>query len=1225
MLLCVACGMAGAGVEVNGNWHEKTQTRERFCLNGEWDLHPLRGMGNDDWYAAPELGRVDDYAWKMKMRVPGTWKGGAWGGEHQFFESGDAAYLNECLCAWYRREFFVPADWADKQVKLEFGGVGYKATTYINRQSAGTHVGGFTPFEVDITEYVKPGEANELLVHNAAFRRHWERPKEGPLVAEGNFSGIWGDVYLRATSKVYIDNVFVKTSVREGTIECILEIVNKDTRDHTVSVGGTVVDGDRTALTMPEQQGTVPAGEMLKVRLVRAWKDAHRWSLEDPHLYHMQNRLTEDGQAVDDTETRFGFREFWIDGKDFRLNGEIVRMRNFPVMGQRPAEERPEYVRGWFTLMKEKLHHNCIRMQHINSGIYPDIADEVGMLIEEGTGFVGGDQHARWNWPEANKQTNAEIREWIRSRRNNPSIVIWSMNNECWSMVDVKKYRDGDKTARGIYQWLLDTGARMREHDDTRVITYHNLGDMHDWTRGYVEEFFEAGDLMGQADNYNLHYPNNYRFVAEQVEIGDYWAREKDKPLIIGEFPGPQVATPGNTSHFVIHGEGAARHGSFESDAGYYFFRRAVGGWRAAGVSGLYGWVPHFYAVRKVLGRHDFTWDDLTTPYMKPAHVRYALYNPGWDKSKPACIPDNTDPPEANNRFWDMISESFSPLLINLGGDYWEHHYLSGQTIARTASLVNDTPGPLDVQWEWVIEDGGKRLQGSTQSVKLRRAEIRKVRFDVQLPQVAERRELTLRLTASGGGLVSHDGLDLRVYPTVALEPPQFPPARIALYDKVGKTEAVLKRVGIPYRRVDEIVGKVKAGRHDLLIIGCDSADDALKWTTTVGTVPVLVKEYIRDYVKKGGNVLVFEQGRETFENLDSMFPGISTPPLEHLSPSHHASSYAGVAAPGHPVFSGIGKGISLWNGEYGRIAEFHFPRPHGASVRPLLFSDRWSAALVEGSHGKGTYLMCQVFLTGRYGSDPEATGLMHNLLSYAVLPAPAATAKAAVVGDVQGFLGAFAADTITGTLEHMDLRAYEVLFLGRDTMREASEVTGNAQTILAFAEQGGAVFVLPQRAAGFAGDWLPGQVGLRDMASQYIYKEETSEPLMWGVSDFDLARFYAYPFGLVNAWPHPKVTSELHDWSREWRSLLLVSREPPNWDMATDAQVGGVHPTGGSALLQARHGRGRIILCQLDLVANCGPFSPEALADMETRELGARRVADTFLTNLGLAVGRGE
>ena len=1229
VLLCLGGSAAGedikADVKMNGTWHEKSATRERFCLNGEWDFHPLLGTKNHEWALGPEITEVDTYDWKMKIRVPSTWKAGGHHHEEDFFAAAEVAHLNNCMRAWYKRSFFVPADWDGKQMFLEFGVVGYKAAVYINRNHVSTHVGGYTPFKVDITPHARPGQVNEVLVFNASFGRGWAQPAEPVLVIGNHNGGICGDVYLRANSKVFTDDVFVKTSVRKGKLTAILEIVNRGDSDRQVQVENVVVDGEKTVLTLPARQVTIPAGGMSKVEVAQDWANPRYWSCEDPHLVHLVTRIREGDKLVDEARTRFGFREFWIDGKDFRLNGEVIRLRDFPVVTDFPAETRPEWIRGWYKLMKEKLNHNHIRFQWIFPTHYIEIADEVGLLIEDATGFIHGHRRARWNSPAAHEQSARNIAEWVRSRRNSPSIVLWSTNNEVFSMLDVKNCRDGDPEALGIHKWLVQTGDRIREHDETRVITNHHVAFQFDYTASYFEEHFEAGDLMGDADNYNLHYPQEGRYLAEQVDLGRRWAREKNKPLIIGEFCGPQTSVPGNTNGFAINGEEYATGGDGERKAQYYFFRRVVGGWRSAGVSGIYPWYPNLYSIKKQTGNQRFTWDDLTTPYMKPVKRKNLWYNPGWNKDFPEYVPGSVPPSSGN---WDLLADTFTPLLINLEGEYWEHNYLGSERVTRTAHLVNDTPAAQHVTWSWVLEEDGKRLAGKTQTTKVARSEIKPVSFEMQLPRARRRRQLTLLLTARAGEFASKDSVDITVYPAEAVATPVVPKTRIALYDPAGKTAGVLDKMGIRYRKIDTLARGLKPGKDKVLIVGCDSADASLK-ETVMDIAPINVIEHIQKFTASGGTVVVFEQGRETYGNLHQIFPGVVAPPLErHVS--YHPCSFADVAAPGHPIFKGLGKAISLWKGEFGRIAEFHYPRPFGTTATPLLFSWKWGTSLIEGIHGKGRYLLCQTNLTTRYGSDPEATILMHNLLGYALSPPPVARVKAATVGDIGGLLGGFtagnlargfAAADITGKLSQTDLSQYAVLILGRETLGPDSEVSTGASKILDFAAAGGTVFVLPQSPATFKADWLPGKIGIREMASQFIFKEDTADPLLWGVSAFDLTRYYHYGGGLMNEWTQPKVTAEFHDWSGDWTSLLFVSKEPGNWNPCELEPIGGVFPTDGSAMLQAKHGKGRIILCQLNLGQTCKGISEEVLEDLETPKLAPRVLTDMLLTNLGLAV----
>ena len=104
----------------------------------------------------------------------------------------------------------------------------------------------------------------------------------------------------------------------------------------------------------------------------------------------------------------------------------------------------------------------------------------------------------------------------------------------------------------------------------------------------------------------------------------------------MGEFSGPQTLMPGNTTDFVISGEEFTTGGVAQGKSSYYVFRRVVGAWRAAGMSGIFGWWPNLYSVKKVLpGRHAFTWDDLTTPGPKPVMVTHAWWLPETEGKSP--------------------------------------------------------------------------------------------------------------------------------------------------------------------------------------------------------------------------------------------------------------------------------------------------------------------------------------------------------------------------------------------------------------------------------------------------------------------------------------------------------------------------------------------------------------------------------------------------------------
>ena len=196
----------------------------------------------------------------------------------------------------------------------------------------------------------------------------------------------------------------------------------------------------------------------------------------------------------------------------------------------------------------------------------------------------------------------------------------------------------------------------------------------------------------------------------------------------------------------------------------------------------------------------------------------------------------------------------------------------------------------------------------------------------------------------------------------------------------------------------------------------------------------------------------------------------------------------------------------------------------------------------------------------------------------------------------------------------------YGVLILGRDTLVLDSEVAGGADKILKFVKAGGTLFALAQNPATFKADWLPGKIAVRDMNAQFILKEKTTDPLLWGLSAFDLTCYNAHDTAKLNIWPDSKIHAEYYGWSTAWSSLLFVSKDPENWDIGIAKPIGVMRPTGGSAMLIAKHGAGKIILCQLALDRACDGIDEEDFEDMEIVKLAPRLLADILLTNLGVA-----
>jgi beta-galactosidase len=208
-----------------------------------------------------------------------------------------------CFVSWYRKRVVIPADAAGRRVFLDFDGVMVAATVYVNGKPAGPeHRGGFTPFSLDVTDLVKPGEENLLAVRVDSAERP-EIPPFGGVVDYLAFGGIYRDVALRIVDPIYIKDIFaVPKDVLSDrkSVDISATIVNTTDEelevDLTASIGGGAasISGD---LELP------PRGEA-KITFGLPGLEAELWDLDHPTLYEAAVELDNGDRLT----TRVGFR-----------------------------------------------------------------------------------------------------------------------------------------------------------------------------------------------------------------------------------------------------------------------------------------------------------------------------------------------------------------------------------------------------------------------------------------------------------------------------------------------------------------------------------------------------------------------------------------------------------------------------------------------------------------------------------------------------------------------------------------------------------------------------------------------------------------------------------------------------------------------------------------------------------------------------------------------------
>jgi beta-galactosidase len=368
---------------------ETTGTRERVCLNGLWQWQPGKGLAD-----AVPAGR-----WGY-FKVPGFWPGNTRYIQedcqtlyaHPGWQDAD---LRGLTAAWYQREVTVPERWKGRRIALTADYVNSFAVVYLDGRKAGEV--RFPSGEVDLTAACRPGGTHRLSLLVVAL------PLRGVLLSYTDTNsaravkgtvdrrGLCGDVWLTSTPDPRITDVKIDTSVRKGEVAVGVALgglaadVSYALRVEIRS-GGRVI---REFVGKPFQVAGLGGG---RVTLSEAWKPEALWDVHTPrNTYEASVALVAAGKPQDTCfPVRFGFREFWADGRDFYLNGTRLQLSAVPLdnaqIGARTATyeaavETFRRLRGFGINFVYTHNYGCEPGSHVSFDEVLRAADDVGMLV----------------------------------------------------------------------------------------------------------------------------------------------------------------------------------------------------------------------------------------------------------------------------------------------------------------------------------------------------------------------------------------------------------------------------------------------------------------------------------------------------------------------------------------------------------------------------------------------------------------------------------------------------------------------------------------------------------------------------------------------------------------------------------------------------------------------------------------------------------------------------
>ncbi|MFI3320431.1 MAG: sugar-binding domain-containing protein [Rikenellaceae bacterium] len=339
---------------------------------------------------------------------------------------------------WYRRDIFVPK--SDKRVYIEFEGVHQITTLWVNGRKVGTHsVGGYTPFNYDITDFVKRGMKNQITVLADNRTSQVAPPDPGPFDYV-KFSGLYRDVYLVEKSPMHISSnlesmnsgVTITTPSVDyvngnATIDIRTEVHNQSKKSQKATLVQRVVDAKGNVVLKLSETAKIEAGSRYRFAQIGGIeKDLKLWSIDNPNLYMVNTTLFDaEGRAIDVVDNRMGVRKVEYDHETgFKLNGKNIelvgfnRHQHFAYIG----DAVPNSLHYRDMVQFKELGLNCVRTAH-----YPQddelikACDELGILVyEEAPTWISMSKDKEW-FANFRRATQAMI----RNHKNSPSVIIW--------------------------------------------------------------------------------------------------------------------------------------------------------------------------------------------------------------------------------------------------------------------------------------------------------------------------------------------------------------------------------------------------------------------------------------------------------------------------------------------------------------------------------------------------------------------------------------------------------------------------------------------------------------------------------------------------------------------------------------------------------------------------------------------------------------------------------
>ena len=471
------------------------QSRNVTSLNGKWKviIDPT-GIGDwrQVWQEKQPQKKTDfvEYSFEggPELEVPGDFN----------TQMPELTYFEGTV--WYKKQFSHTKR-EDKRLFLYFGAVNYLADVYLNGEKIGSHEGGFTPFQFEITNKVKAGDNTVIVKVN-------NQRKENGLPGAGydwfNFGGITRDVGLIETNNAFIEDYFIQ--LKKGSLNNVLGWVQLNGAKTNQKITIKIPELNLKYKTKTDDKGFANIEFASKFTL---------WSPENPKLYKVV--IESETDAVEDS---IGFRNIEVKGSEILLNNKPIFLKAVNIHEENPIKGTRAFSKEDAKILlnaAKELGCNLVRLAH-----YPHSentikeAEKMGLMVWDELPIY---QHIQFSDSLVPKKMETMLKEMVARDKNRAAVTIWSLSNETYPGTPNRN------------EALISLTQKCKAMDSTRLISHvintqgygNNTFTVHDSLYKY-SDIVAINEYIGwyipwqgnpSDTKWNIDFPNKPVFISE--------------------------------------------------------------------------------------------------------------------------------------------------------------------------------------------------------------------------------------------------------------------------------------------------------------------------------------------------------------------------------------------------------------------------------------------------------------------------------------------------------------------------------------------------------------------------------------------------------------------------------------------------------------------------------------------------------------------------------------